>query len=274
MERIRLTGALAACLLLLTALTTTAHATLIGRLPATMGGTDYQAYYDDVLDITWIANANLAASNTFGLAYNTNLGDYPGDPFGPSYTEQILTSGQMTWGGALHWIDAMNADGGTGYLGYNDWRLPIMLDTGTSGCNFAYTGTDCGYNIQTGSVATTVYSEMASLWYDTLGNKAFFDTSGTVQPGWGLTNTGPFSNVQSYVYWLGQGYASPGNNFAWAFTASNGSQGPNGKTENFYGWAVRSGDVSAVPVPAALWLFGSGLAGLLGVAGCKLWSAG
>ena len=29
---------------------------------------------------------------------------------------------------------------------------------------------------------------------------------------------------------------------------------------------ARSGDVSAVPVPAAVWLFGSGLMGLLGLA--------
>ncbi len=33
-----------------------------------------------------------------------------------------------------------------------------------------------------------------------------------------------------------------------------------------YAWAVRDGDVGAVPVPAAVWLFGSGLIGLLGVA--------
>ncbi len=33
-----------------------------------------------------------------------------------------------------------------------------------------------------------------------------------------------------------------------------------------YGWAVHSGDVSTVPVPAAVWLFGSGLLGLIGVA--------
>jgi hypothetical protein len=33
-----------------------------------------------------------------------------------------------------------------------------------------------------------------------------------------------------------------------------------------YGWAVRAGDVSAVPVPAAVWLFGSGLIGLVGIA--------
>ena len=38
------------------------QAALIGRAPLTPGGTDYQAYYDDVLGITWLANANLAAS--------------------------------------------------------------------------------------------------------------------------------------------------------------------------------------------------------------------
>ena len=52
-----------------------AQGALQGRLPATAGGTDYQAYYDTVLKITWTADANLAATNTFGLAYNTNLGD-------------------------------------------------------------------------------------------------------------------------------------------------------------------------------------------------------
>jgi hypothetical protein len=30
--------------------------------------------------------------------------------------------------------------------------------------------------------------------------------------------------------------------------------------------AVRDGDVSSVPVPAAVWLFGSGLLGLIGIA--------
>ncbi len=31
-----------------------------------------------------------------------------------------------------------------------------------------------------------------------------------------------------------------------------------------YVWAVRDGDVAAVPLPGAVWLFGAGLAGLLG----------
>lgn len=35
---------------------------------------------------------------------------------------------------------------------------------------------------------------------------------------------------------------------------------------NGYSWAVRAGNVGALPVPAAVWLFGSGLIGLLGLA--------
>lgn len=38
----------------------TAQATLEGRLPATPGGTDYQAYYDTDLDITWATDAGLS----------------------------------------------------------------------------------------------------------------------------------------------------------------------------------------------------------------------
>jgi len=37
------------------------------------------------------------------------------------------------------------------------------------------------------------------------------------------------------------------------------------KDQGYYAWAVYSGDVSAVPVPAAVWLFGSGLMGLVGL---------
>jgi hypothetical protein len=36
--------------------------------------------------------------------------------------------------------------------------------------------------------------------------------------------------------------------------------------ELFHAWAVRDGDIGAVPIPAAAWLFGSGLLGLIGVA--------
>jgi hypothetical protein len=55
--------------LLLLALPGVAQATLISRLSG-------QAYYDDVLDITWLANANLAAGNTFGVGGIRNELEY------------------------------------------------------------------------------------------------------------------------------------------------------------------------------------------------------
>ena len=45
---------------------TEAHGALLGRVPLTPGSTDYQAYYDDGLDITWTRNANLAAVQRIG----------------------------------------------------------------------------------------------------------------------------------------------------------------------------------------------------------------
>ncbi len=53
---------------------------------------------------------------------------------------------------------------------------------------------------------------------------------------------------------------------AWVFNFNIGSQRNLDELVSLFAWAVRSGDVSAVPVPAAVWLFGSGLIGLLGIA--------
>jgi len=175
----------------------------------------YEAYYDTALKITWLADANAAGTT-------------------------------MTWDAANTWAANLDVNGVTG------WRLPTMVDPGASGCDWAYTGTDCGYNVQTGSAATTVYSEMASLYYDTLGNLAYYDTSGTgPQSGWGLTNTGPFSNFQSNVYWSGLEYALSTSR-AWDFDFYDGLQPNDFKPSSFYALAVRPGDVSAVPVPRSV----------------------
>ena len=51
------------------------------------------------------------------------------------------------------------------------------------------------------------------------------------------------------------------------FSMNGGHQSNSSKTPRLngdYAWAVQSGDISAVPVPAAVWLFGSGLIGLAG----------
>ena len=196
----------------------------------------FEAYYDTAANITWLADANLA--------------------------------GLMSWTAANVWATGLNINGITG------WRLPTMIDTGTPGClSLAFSGTDCGSNVQTIS-GTMVYSEMASMFYDTLGNLAFYDTSGVgPQPGYGLTNTGPFSNIQPNYYRSGLEYA-PDPSFVWIFTFNSGIQNIESKSAYLsldvlrYAWAVHPGDVGAstVPVPAAVWLFGSGLLGLIGIA--------
>ncbi len=215
---------------------------LIGGLPSTSGGTDYQVYYDDVLDITWLADANLSASNTFGVS-------------------GIDAAGKMNWDSAVSFVAAMNA---ANYLGSNQWRLPAFIDIDNDGCvdDFSYSGTDCGYNVvSTGPNA----SEMASLFYETLDNIAFFDEDGNAVSGGGLQNTGPFSNLKSKLYWYGQELNGDASQ-AWYFGMPSGAQRPREKTRLHFVLPVVDGNyfgVAVVPVPSAIWLFGSAL-GLFG----------
>jgi len=217
-------------------LSVAAEAALLPRLETAPGSGVYQAYYDTDLDITWLADANLAATSTFGLAYDADLGAYPGGASGDHGV--IHPGGTMNWPGARLWIDAMNAYGGTGYLGFHDWRLPTSLNPDGSGPDF-------GYNV-TGS-------EMAYMYFTNLGNS----THGP------LANKGPFSNLKPGYYWSGTEYESNPSN-AWFFHFGFGSQSPITKNDEFYAWAVRPGDVG-VPEPASLALVGTAVGGVLGM---------
>ena len=82
-----------------------------------------------------------------------------------------------------------------------------------------------------------------------------------------------FINIEEHPYWSGTDAIIEGfDNHAWGFwfggsagtTIDPGAQTINGKNNiGTYAWAVR--DVSTVPIPAAVWLFGSGLLGLVGI---------
>jgi hypothetical protein len=225
-----------------------ANAALVSRL-------DGAAYYDTVLDITWLANANAGA----GTIYDD----------GPSSTD-----GSMSWINAQAWIASLNA---SNYLGVNDWRLPTVspIDGDSFDLTFSNNGTtDVGHNISApgSAFAGSTASELAHLWYNTLNNKNFCDpvlsTADTCvgpQDGWALGVLTPFTgNVSPFRFWTGTDAGGLAN--AFVFMTDLGLQSFTGKTSPFaLAWAVRPGDIGqVVPVPPAVWLLGSAL-GVIGV---------
>lgn len=228
--------------LLAAAILLSATGAVQAALTPALGG---QIINDSDLNIAWQANSNLAFSNTFGLLRDVDLGSIPSvSTYGGSY---IYSDGRMTWGGALKWIDAMNS---VNYLGYSDWRLPstLMADTscsqGTGDVSYAWNCTG---------------SEMGHLFYNELGGKAANLITTTHNANYGL-----FQDIQQGYYWSGT--ELPGTDVATGFHLYVGYQVANFKDQSFYAVAVRPGQVAAVPAPAAAWLLGSGLLGLVGVA--------
>ena len=163
---------------------------------------DGQTVYDPVANVTWLANANLAASNTFGLP-SCNA---PG-----STKICVNTDGAMSWDTANQFVANMNAaNNGAGYLGQKNWVLPPI----DPGCN----GWDCS-----GS-----QNPMGELFYGQLGLP-----EGTPVVATPNGATGPFRHVQPYLYWSCQGAAIqaacsgdlPAPKFSWSFSFGNGFEG-------------------------------------------------
>lgn len=152
---------------------------------------------------------------------------------------------------------AANLTVGSGVNAISDWRLPTMAANPNP--SFSYNGsTDYGYNVPGSS------SEMASLFFNTLGNKSSVNTSGSPQAGYGMTNAGSFQNMQSNYYWLGTEYA-PNPTKAWYFYTGNGHQFTGSEGVQFYALAVRPGDVSPAPEPETylMLLMGLGVVGAI-----------
>lgn len=215
-------------------------------------------YYDTVLRITWLANANALAGTAFDASEFSSASD-----------------GRTDWANAVAWAAQLNVHGVTG------WRLPTQMDTGLPGCggdgaweDFAYSGTDCGFSVLTFQASPRqVFSEMAHMYYVTLANLPYCDTTGDCSLGNAsppdtrmLSNTGPFRNLQSFDYWGGLADAEFPDTDAWYLGMGDGLQTPIPMRIDSNAWAVIDGDVlSAVPEPGtwALWLAGLGAVGAL-----------
>jgi len=190
------------------------------------------AYYDTEADLTWLADANYAYTSGYAAPYLTYEDD-----------------GRMTWDQANIWVAGLDVAGVT------DWRLPDTLQPDLS-CSFQ---THAGYSNRYNCTG----SEMGNMFYNILGGSAYLSITTTHNANYDL-----FSNIQGAGYWSGTEY-EPDTSYAWYFGMYNGHQSILVKSIDGYAWAVHDGDVaavSAVPIPASVFLFSSGLIGLIGIA--------
>jgi hypothetical protein len=190
---------------------------IAGTPPATGTGLQVnpggQTVYDPVANVTWLANANVAATNTFGLPRCTA-------PTSPTLC--VSQDGSMTWDAANQFLANMNATGGSGYLGQTNWKLP-PVDPSCS-----------GYNCN-GSV-----SPMGELFYGQLGL-----SQGTPVVATPKTAAGPFNSLQPYLYWSCLGATiqdacqvdGPAPNFEFSFSFGNGFEGTDLLANDLYATA-------------------------------------
>ncbi len=194
----------------------------------------HEGVYDDVLDITWLADGNLASTNTFSV---TGI-----DLQGPLI-------GFMSWSTAETFVDAANSYNGSGYLAVDSWRLPTA-----SGC--------LGFNCGNSTAASE--DEFGYHFYQNFGASV----GNSILEGTKTYNINLFNNVKTFGYWLG---TEQTEDTAYTFdvspTSGGGNQDWDFKWNTLNVWLVADGDhgASVVPIPTTVWLFLSALGGLLGV---------
>lgn len=211
--------------------------------------------YDDVLNVTWLQDSNYAKSSGYD------------------------SDGRMSWFEATAWTANLSYYDSVRDVTWNDWRLPVVKPVNGVSFNYDYSfngSTDYGYNI---SAPLTPYagstaSEMANLWYSTLGNIGRVNISGNLNPAsgglfraWDTPNYGPFLNVYPSSYLTDSVYGLDAN-YTWIFRIEDTAQISNSKYNiDLYAWAVRDGDVAAVAIPEAstyaMFLAGLGLVGFM-----------
>ena len=198
----------------------------------------HEGVYDDVLNITWLADAVMTSSSGYGADFLLGIPDGSRD-----YT------GRISHGTAHGQISSMNShDAGDGYLGVNNWRLPHAAPVGGSE---EYLEGELSYNYHMNLGGVDCFGDKAGCTNQT-----------------GLDNQSLFVNL-SFDHWTDSGeffQEDLGFFCPCAIVQVGASQRTIPSVQTFYHtWPVADGDfgTSAVPIPATAWLFGSALVGLL-----------
>lgn len=205
--------------------------------------------YSSVSDVTWIGDANLLGTMISNQGYYNVVNAiifaspiirntpnfYDGSDGSYSISAADFSSnylGRTTWFGAQAFTSYLNS---INYAGSHQWVLP-----------------DSGDNPQSGFYQTG--GQFGQLIYLELGGSA----------GNNIPHTENFINEQAFGYWSSSEYElNP--DVAWGFATLNNAQGRFGKNIMLHAWAVSPGQASAVPIPGAIWLFGTGFFVLLGL---------
>lgn len=225
----------------------------------------HEGVYDTELDVTWLADANLALSNSFGVS-------------------GIRAWGGMPWESANLYVDAMNADNnGSGYLGVNTWRLPAVSPVNGNSYTLdatTYDGsTDRSYQLSApvdinnpaGQSPGFKGSELAFHYYNNF--EAIGECSGTGTTSvrcvsssvYGIDDAPDpnqykalFTNIENASYWSAVP-VDPDRAIFWSNSA--GFQSTTFRFVTYSVWPVAPGNVAAgaVPLPAGALLFPSAL---------------
>ena len=165
-----------------------------------------------------------------------------------SATSGYDDDGLMTFNTAKTWANQLV------YAGFTEWRLAtIDRDDPTCGQQ-SVIGYRFGFNCSGGEYGHLFHTELGGITHQYIIDSSDPDVS-------------LFTNIMEGVYWADTYMSSVSSNDQYGvFKFYNGEQ--NAATVNifYYAWAVHDGDIGAVTVPAAVWLFGSGLLGLIRIA--------
>jgi hypothetical protein len=213
--------------------------------------------FDDVLKVTWLQDANYAKTSGYDA------------------------DGRMTHDAAFTWAENLVFHDSVRNVDYSDWRLannapvsrnpPNATNAPVDGEWRYYYSTrgeaDSGYNI------TSPNSELSYMYYVNLGLKGYFSFDGTYQPDYGIfgngktggqNNVGLVQNLQSFGYWS-RSHSGLHWQYAFYFSNSKGLQDVFTTYSDLAAWAVRPGDVAAVPEPETYAMLLAGL-GIIGAA--------